>query len=496
MSDLMNEEKIHFILDENFSKNAKLKVVGVGGAGGNALNRMKEMEISDVEFIGINTDALALENSLADIKIPIGKETTKNLGAGARPEIGRQSALEEREKIKEALDGADMIFIAAGMGGGTGTGAAPVIAELARELGILTVAVVSLPFDFEGPVRMRNAKNGLITLKDKVDSIITIENTNIFNIIDNNTTTKQAYLAADEILGNAVRSVCNIIREPGDINIDFRDIKTIVENGGDAIMGTGVGEGEDRALLAAEKAVKCPLLGDLEVKGAKGVLVNICHSENFTMNELRMAMNYIYEAIGYEQEPEIIFGDCIKKELGEKVTITIIATGFHGAKEYSAPVVVEERVSLEEVREPQKTREQSIGRDTTSFTGLMRESQKIKAVEATPVVSREEVVFSEKVVERESAPVLTNSPTGFQNFNLDVRATETPEEVLRSSEFITAKNPTFASSAMDFESPTSFAPIPEDKNEMVAVEASDWPSNFDFDALPENRSEFLNEHVF
>ena len=158
--------------------------------------------------------------------------------------------------------------------------------------------------------------------------------------------------------------------------------------------------------------------------------------------------------------------------------------------------VVEERVSLEEVREPQKTREQSIGRDTTSFTGLMRESQKIKAVEATPVVSREEVVFSEKVVERESAPVLTNSPTGFQNFNLDVRATETPEEVLRSSEFITAKNPTFASSAMDFESPTSFAPIPEDKNEMVAVEASDWPSNFDFDALPENRSEFLNEHVF
>ena len=241
MSDLMNEEKMHFILDENFSKNAKLKVVGVGGAGGNALNRMKEMEISDVEFIGINTDALALENSLADIKIPIGKETTKNLGAGARPEIGRQSALEEREKIKEALDGADMIFIAAGMGGGTGTGAAPVIAELARELGILTVAVVSLPFDFEGPVRMRNAKNGLITLKDKVDSIITIENTNIFNIIDNNTTTKQAYLAADEILDNAVRSVCNIIREPGDINIDFRDIKTIVENGGDAIMGTGVG---------------------------------------------------------------------------------------------------------------------------------------------------------------------------------------------------------------------------------------------------------------
>ena len=343
---------------------------------------------------------------------------------------------------------------------------------------------------------MRNAKNGLITLKDKVDSIITIENTNIFNIIDNNTTTKQAYLAADEILGNAVRSVCNIIREPGDINIDFRDIKTIVENGGDAIMGTGIGEGEDRALLAAENAVKCPLLGDLEVKGAKGVLVNICHSENFTMNELRMAMNYIYEAIGYEQEPEIIFGDCIKKELGEKVTITIIATGFHGAREYSAPVVAEERVSSEEFREPQKTREQSIGRDTTSFTGLMRESQKIKAVEAAPVVSREEVVYSEKVVERETAPVLTNSPTGFQDFNLDVRATETPEEVLRSSEFVTAKNPTFASPAMDFGTPTSFAQIPEDKNEMVAVEASDWPSNFDFDALPENRSEFLNEHVF
>lgn len=336
MSEFINiEGKSHIQLDETFSQNAKVKVVGVGGAGGNALNRMKEMNIQDVEFIAVNTDALALEHSLADDKIAIGKETTKNLGAGARPEVGRKAILEDRDTVAEKLKGADMVFIAAGMGGGTGTGAAPVVAEIARSLGILTVAVVSMPFTFEGPVRRRNAKNGMAALKEMVDSIIVINNQSIFGIIPKDTTTEQAFRIVDEVLGDAVRGVVDIIMRPGTINIDFQDIRRIMENGGKALMGTGIAEGEDRALKAAEAAITCPLLGDVNVKGASGVLVNISHSENFGMLEMQAAMDFISEAVGIdpmddEGNEEIIFGDCILPELGEKVSITVFATKFYG----------------------------------------------------------------------------------------------------------------------------------------------------------------------
>ncbi len=318
---------------ENIAKNARIKVVGVGGAGGNAVNRMVKMDIPGVEFIAVNTDALALENSKADEKISIGQKTTKSLGAGAKPNVGREAILEDRERVAEMLKGADLVFITAGMGGGTGTGAAPVVAEIARELDILTVAVVSMPFRWEGPVRKRHAKNGANTLREAADTIIVIDNQRVEKVIDAGTTIEQAFGLVDEVLGNAVRAVCDIFLRHGNIHVDFADIRTIMTNGGDALMGTGIAEGEDRAIRAAENAINCPLLHDVSISGATGVLVNISHGENFTMHECSAAMDFIYESVGETNDPNIIFGDITIPELGDQVSITVIATGFGGVPE-------------------------------------------------------------------------------------------------------------------------------------------------------------------
>jgi cell division protein FtsZ len=315
-------------LDHDKNTRAKIKVVGVGGAGGNAVNRMVSSGFSGVEFISINTDAMALENSDANTKITLGSTLTKGLGAGAKPEVGHDAILESREEVKSALEGADMVFITAGMGGGTGTGAAPIVAEMCRELDILSVAVVTRPFLFEGPIRTKNSLRGLDSLTSQVDTIITIHNQKILSIADNNMSMKDAFASADDVLIGAVRGISEIILKHGEIQVDFADVKTIMTGGGDALMGTGLAEGENRAVVAAQKAIHSPLLDDIHIQGASGILVNITGGENMGILEINEAMSYIYNEVGEDNVPNIIFGTVINSELNDEIQVTVIATGF------------------------------------------------------------------------------------------------------------------------------------------------------------------------
>lgn len=325
-------------MDEEYGTTARIKVIGVGGAGGNAVNRMVRNGFTGVEFIAINTDKKALENSLADMKIGLGGELTRGLGAGARPEVGRQAILESREEVARALEGADMLFITAGMGGGTGTGAAPVVAEIAREMGILTVAVVTKPFLFEGPVRSRNAQAGVESICDIVDTIIVIQNQKLLSVTPRKMQLNDAFKIADDVLGNAVQGICDIILKHGQIQVDFADVKTVMERGGAALMGTGVAEGEGRATAAAERAIHSPLLDEIDISGATAVLVNVTHGSDFGLHELDEAMHYIFEAVGEDNQPNIIFGEVedTSEEMVGKVSITVIATGFDGAQKIVA----------------------------------------------------------------------------------------------------------------------------------------------------------------
>lgn len=329
MSEFINGAT-HIEMDESILNNAKVKVFGVGGAGGNTVNRMVGMNIEGVEYYAVNTDAKALELSLADHKIQIGKKLTKALGAGMKPEVGRKAAEENIEELKEAMKGADMIFITAGMGGGTGTGAAPVVGNVAREMGILTVAVVTKPFKFEGKRRGTLASEGITNLRTSVDTMIVVDNEKLMNVVQNTDkalTLDGAFKLTDEILGNAVRSICDIMFRHGLIHVDFADIKTVMTNGGSALMGTGIAEGEGRGIRATDMALSSPLLEDINVDGATGVLVNVSHGENFSMLEYNEAMEHIHEAVSDKNDPNIIMGDILLPELGDKVCITIIATG-------------------------------------------------------------------------------------------------------------------------------------------------------------------------
>ena len=336
MSEIDNfnfEVKSRVMGEEPSFNNAKVKVFGVGGAGGNTVNRMKRMNIDGVEYYSINTDAMALDLSLADHKILIGEKTTRNLGAGMDPEIGRKAAEENLDDIKDAMKGADMVFVTAGMGGGTGTGAAPVVGAVARELGILTVAVVTKPFRHEGPVRSRNAEKGIKALRENVDTMIVVDNKKLMKVVeetDKKMTLDGAFKLTDEILGNAVRSICGIMFNHGLIHVDFADVKTVMSNGGSALMGTGIAEGEGRGIKAVDTALSSPLLEDVNVEGATGVLVNVSHGENFSMLEYDEAMEHIYEAVGEMGDPNIIIGDILIPELGDQVCITVIATGCGG----------------------------------------------------------------------------------------------------------------------------------------------------------------------
>lgn len=310
---------------EGITPVARIKVVGVGGGGNNALERMIKSNLGGIEFIAINTDAQALHHSNASTKINIGKATTRGLGAGANPDIGRQAAEESAEEIREALMGTDMVFITCGMGGGTGTGASPVIAEVAKELGILTVAVVTKPFSFEGNRRRQQAEDGLENLKNKVDTLITIPNDKILSIIDKKTPITEAFTVVDDVLRQGVQGIADLITIHGMINVDFADVKAVMENSGSALMGIGYGTGENRAVEAAKAAVESPLL-ELSIDGAKGVLFNITGGNDLSMFEVDEAARIITEAA--DPDANIIFGAVINDSYTGEIKITVVATGF------------------------------------------------------------------------------------------------------------------------------------------------------------------------
>ncbi len=318
-----------FDLNQFASQGAKIKVVGVGGSGCNAVNTMIRTGLEGVEFITANTDRQALEASLAPIKLSIGQELTKGLGAGANPEVGRKAALEEYARISEVLAGADMVFITAGMGGGTGTGAAPIFAKIAKEIGALTVGVVTKPFMFEGKKRMRHADQGMSWLRESVDSLITIPNQRLLAISGTTLSMIDAFKKADEVLLNAVQGISDLINHTGLINSDFADVKTIMQNKGLALMGIGFGEGEHRAVEAATNAISSPLLEDISIDGATGIIINITGGSNLKIHEVNEATTLIMEAA--HDDAEIIFGTVIDESMKDGVKVTVIATGLGGA---------------------------------------------------------------------------------------------------------------------------------------------------------------------
>lgn len=317
---------------------AVIKVIGVGGCGGNAVEHMMTKNVSGVEFICANTDMQALKKSNAEVVLQIGADITKGLGAGAKPDIGREAALEDRDRIAEIIDGADMLFITAGMGGGTGTGAAPIIAEVAREMGILTVAVVTKPFAFEGK-RAKVAQEGLEELSQYVDSLIVIPNEKLMDVLGEDVTVVEAYRAANDVLHNAVSGIAEIINCPGLVNVDFADVRTVMSEMGMAMMGSAEASGADRARIAASQAVASPLLEDVNLANARGVLVNISASSNFKMKEYYDVMNTIKEFTA--EDATVIIGNVMDESLGENLRVTMVATGLNGstAKRQTKPEI-------------------------------------------------------------------------------------------------------------------------------------------------------------
>lgn len=320
-----------FSFDEQNSDNAKIKVVGVGGGGGNAINNMIAKGLTNVDYIAVNTDSQALKNNGADLAVQAGTNLTNGLGAGARPEIGREAVEESRHEIEEAIEGADMIFVTAGMGGGTGTGGAPIVAGIAKRKGILTVAVVTTPFDCEGRVRMRYALEGVNELKKNCDTVIIIPNERLLDISDENTTLVAAFEMANEVLYNATRGISDLILMPGLINLDFADVRTTMLDGGAAIMGSDAATGPDRAEVASRGAIHSPLLDGVSIRGARNVLVNISAGHSLGMRETTMATQIIQEEAG--DEAEIIMGTVLDESLGDELRVTVIATGFETVEE-------------------------------------------------------------------------------------------------------------------------------------------------------------------
>jgi cell division protein FtsZ len=330
MADLYDNHSLRLTLDEAQRAGARIKVVGVGGGGSNAVSRMVQAGLSGVEFIVANTDVQALHANPAPIKIQIGGKLTKGLGAGADPNIGRQAALEDTDTLIQALSGADMVFVTTGLGGGTGTGAAPVIAALATELGALTIAVVTRPFTFEGRKRQRQAESGLEALRESVDTVITIPNERLLSVIDRSTSMLDAFVTADDVLRQAIQGISDLILVPGLINLDFADVKTIMSGMGVAMMGTAMAEGQMRATEAANRAISSPLLEDASVDGARGVIINVTGGPDMSLMEVNEALTIIHEAA--HEDANIIFGAVVDHHLNGRVKITVIATGFDHVK--------------------------------------------------------------------------------------------------------------------------------------------------------------------
>ena len=333
-----------FELMPDHSEEAVIKVIGVGGGGGNAIEHMVSRSIEGVEFVVANTDSQALRNSSAETTIQIGKETTKGLGAGANPQVGREAALEDKETIKAALQGADMVFIAAGMGGGTGTGAAPVVAEIAKDMGILTVAVVTKPFGFEGKKRLNYAEQGIAMLEESVDSLITIPNDKLLKVLGKGTGLLKAFEEANNVLLGAVQGIAELITRPGLINVDFADVKTVMAEMGTAMMGTGVAVGEDRAEEAAELAISSPLLEDVDLAGARGILVNITAGMDISIDEFETVGNAVK---GFASEnATVVVGAVIDPEMTEELRVTVVATGIGGEAQPDIKLVKPEEIKV------------------------------------------------------------------------------------------------------------------------------------------------------
>jgi cell division protein FtsZ len=362
--------------DTNLDSLATIKVIGVGGGGNNAVNRMIEHGVQGVEFIAVNTDAQALNLSRAEVKMQIGAKLTRGLGAGANPDVGKKAAEESREQLEAALSGADMVFVTAGMGGGTGTGAAPVIAQIARDLGALTVGVVTRPFTFEGKKRSGQASGGIGAMKEAVDTLIVIPNDRLLEIVDKSTPMLEAFREADNVLRQGVQGISDLIAVPGLINLDFADVKTIMANKGSALMGIGVSAGENRAAEAAKKAISSPLL-ETSIDGAQGVLMNITGGTNLSLYEVQEAADIV--ATASDQEVNMIFGSVINENLKDEIIVTVIATGFK-----------------EESSQQQKVSRPSFGQAKPPIGNAKREQPKREEVQQEPVrhsqVSQEETL--------------------------------------------------------------------------------------------------------
>ncbi|WP_290760746.1 cell division protein FtsZ [Fibrobacter sp. UBA4297] len=496
MSDYPNinfEAKSRITGDDTPTSKAKVMVFGVGGAGGNTVNRMKQMNIEGVEYYAVNTDAMALDQSLADHKILIGEKSTRNLGAGMDPEMGRKAVEENIDELKKAMMGADLVFVTAGMGGGTGTGAAPIVATVARELGILTVAVVTKPFRFEGNVRNSLAQNGVRALREAADTIIVIENKKLMNLIQNtnkNATMDEAFKMADEILGNAVQSICSIMFRHGLVHVDFADIRKVMLKGGSALMGTGSAEGEGRGIAAADAALSSPLLEDIDIQGASGVLVNVSHGENYSLLEHNEAMEHIYDAVGEEGNPNIIVGDITLPELGDKVCITIIATGCGGTNNAAAvnyggigSAAYQQAQGYQAPAAPAPV-QAATPRPTTNFlalagrstTAMPASAMPTAAMPATPTVAAPAV--TQRYVPATAAPSYNTAP---QNSYASASAAARPATPVNAAAAMFAPVSSFASS--NFDAKASYAEESVAPAAKTTRESEEMPGAADADPL-------------
>ncbi|GAC32230.1 cell division protein FtsZ [Paraglaciecola polaris] len=367
-----------FELMDSHSEEAVIKVIGVGGGGGNAIEHMVAQCIEGVEFIAINTDAQVLRSSAANVTLQIGSGVTKGLGAGANPNVGRQAAEEDRETIRQALEGADMVFITAGMGGGTGTGAAPEVAKIAKELGILTVAVVTKPFPFEGRKRTDFAEQGIEELSKYVDSLITIPNEKLLKVMGKGTPLLQAFSAANDILSGAVQGIAELITRPGLINVDFADVRTVMSEMGTAMMGHGTASGEDRAEEASEGAIACPLLEDIDLSGARGILVNITAGPDFSIDEFEIVGNAV-KAFASENAT-VVVGTVIDMDMTDELRVTVVATGI-GAERKPDISLVSNRSSARVASEQQEVRVQANGTDNMQTSVTTESSRSIASEE-------------------------------------------------------------------------------------------------------------------
>lgn len=410
--------------NNKYSSNAIIKVIGVGGGGGNALNTMIESGLTGVEFIAANTDVQALQSNLAPIKVQLGRELTKGLGAGANPEMGRNAALEDKAILQEVLSGSDMVFVTGGMGGGTGTGAAPIIAQVARELGALTVGVVTKPFTFEGKRRKQQSEHGIQALRQSVDTLITIPNQRLLSIAPPEMSMLEGFKLADEVLLNAVKGISDIINIPGRVNVDFADVKTIMSEMGMALMGIGTATGSNRAAEAARSAINSPLLEDIDIEGATGILINITGTSSMTLHEISEASTLIQEAA--HEEANIIFGAVIDENMGDTIRVTVIATGFDQAR-VSFPEAVHNFSNLQQQGQfipPNITNsnQQQIPL-TQSFTNINSQRSQSSFSQNIPAVNPFDVRNSGQVNQQQNAQSQFNQPNNYQrsqfqnNFN-------------------------------------------------------------------------------